>query len=90
MDPIDTDNEAVQSTRKIISDAVKEKDPSASIHDFRMVSGTDQINLIFDLVLPYSYNKEECRRFTEELKETLKRSDPRFNCVITVEHSYVN
>ena len=90
MDPIDTDNEAVQSTRKIISDAVKEKDPSASIHDFRMVSGTDQINLIFDLVLPYSYKKEECRKFSDDLEETLKKIDQRYNCVITVEHSYVN
>ena len=90
MDPIDTDNEAVQSTRKIISDAVKEKDPSASIHDFRMVSGTDQINLIFDLVLPYSYKKEECRKFTDDLEGTLKKIDQRYNCVITVEHSYVN
>ena len=90
MDPIDTDNEAVQSTRKIISDAVKEKDPSASIHDFRMVSGTDQINLIFDLVLPYSYKKEECKKFTEDLEGKLKKIDQRYNCVITVEHSYVN
>jgi len=90
MDPIDTDNEAVQSTRKTISDAVKEKDPSASIHDFRMVSGTDQINLIFDLVLPYSYKKEECRKFSDDLEETLKKIDQRYNCVITVEHSYVN
>lgn len=90
MDPIDTDNEAVQSTRKIISDAVKEKDPSASIHDFRMVSGTDQINLIFDLVLPYSYKKEECRKFTDDLEGKLKKIDQRYNCVITVEHSYVN
>ncbi len=90
MDPIDTDNEAVQSTRKTISDAVKEKDPSASIHDFRMVSGTDQINLIFDLVLPYSYKKEECRKFTEDLEGKLKKIDQRYNCVITVEHSYVN
>ena len=90
MDPIDTDNEAVQNTRKIISDAVKEKDPSASIHDFRMVSGTDQINLIFDLVLPYSYKKEECKKFTEDLEGKLKKIDQRYNCVITVEHSYVN
>ena len=90
MDPIDTDNEAVQSTRKTISDAVKGKDPSASIHDFRMVSGTDQINLIFDLVLPYSYKKEECRKFSDDLEETLKKIDQRYNCVITVEHSYVN
>lgn len=90
MDPIDTDNEAVQSTRKTISDAVKEKDPSASIHDFRMVSGTDQINLIFDLVLPYSYKKEECKKFTADLEGKLKKIDQRYNCVITVEHSYVN
>lgn len=90
MDPIDTDNEAVQSTRKIISDTVKEKDPSASIHDFRMVSGADQINLIFDLVLPYSYKKEECRKFTDDLEGKLKKIDQRYNCVITVEHSYVN
>ncbi len=90
MDPIDTDNEAVQNTRKIISDAVKEKDPSASIHDFRMVSGTDQINLIFDLVLPYSYKKEECRKFTDDLEGKLKKIDQQYNCVITVEHSYVN
>ncbi len=90
MDPIDTDNEAVQSTKEIVACAVKEKDPSASIHDFRMVSGTDQINLIFDLVLPYSYKKEECKHFTETLEKSLKSKDSRYNCVITVEHSYVN
>ena len=90
MDPIDTDNEAVAATRAVVTEAVKEKDPSASIHDFRMVSGTDQVNLIFDLVLPYSYKKEECRHFTESLEKILHDKDPRYNCVITVEHSYVN
>lgn len=90
MDPIDTDNETVNSCKSIVSRAVKEKEPLATIHDFRMVSGADQINLIFDLVLPYSYKKEECRRFTGELEEALKKEDNRYNCVITVEHSYVN
>jgi len=73
-----------------VSKAVKEKESLATIHDFRMVSGVDQINLIFDLVLPYSYKKEDSRRFTDSLKDTLKNEDPRLNCVITVEHSYVN
>ena len=42
------------------------------------------------LILPYSYKKEECRKFTDTLKTSLSSKDPRLNCVITVEHSYVN
>ena len=90
LDPIDTDNETVQTFKGKVCRAVSELDRSASIHDFRLVNGTDQINLVFDLVLPYSYKKEDSRRFTDSLKDTLKNEDPRLNCVITVEHSYVN
>lgn len=90
MDPIDTDNETVNSCKNTVIGIVKEKDPGASIHDFRMVSGIDHINLIFDLVLPYSYKKEEGRKFTDELEKELHKRDARYNCVITVEHSYVN
>ena len=90
MDPIDTDNEAVQHAKEMVSKVVCGKDPKATIHDLRMVSGSDQINLIFDMVLPYSYKKEECTRFSEEVGEELKKVDKRYNCVITVEHSYVN
>lgn len=34
-------------------------DPKLSIHDFRMVPGTDQINLIFDLVVPFEYDQKK-------------------------------
>ena len=30
-----------------------------SFHDFRVVFGQEQINLIFDLVVPYSYTEQE-------------------------------
>ena len=90
LDPLDTDNETVRNYKTLVCSAVSEMDPSASIHDFRMVNGTDQINLVFDLVLPYSYKKEDCRQFTDKLKTGLNHKDPRLNCVITVEHSYVN
>ncbi|MCR5728056.1 MAG: cation diffusion facilitator family transporter [Lachnospiraceae bacterium] len=90
MDPIDTDNETVNRCRVLVAQKVREKDMTATIHDFRMVSGQDQINLIFDLVLPYSYKKEGIRNFTDDLESELKKEDHRYNCVITVEHSFVN
>ena len=90
LDPLDTDNETVRNYKTLVCSQVSEMDASASIHDFRMVNGTDQINLVFDLVLPYSYKKDDCRQFTDRLRYALSSKDPRLNCVITVEHSYVN
>ena len=89
MDPIDTDNENVQNCKSIVCEKVKSMEPAASIHDFRMVNGVNQINLIFDLVLPYSYKKEDCRQFTDKLNKSIKEADSRYNTVITVEHSFV-
>ena len=89
LDPIDTDDETVKTYKDMVCSVVSSRDASASIHDFRLVNGVDQINLVFDLVLPYSYKKEDYNRFTEDLKTILKEKDHRLNCVITVEHSYV-
>lgn len=89
LDPIDTDDETVRYYRDMVCSVVSGQDTSASIHDFRLVNGTDQMNFVFDLVLPYSYKKEDYIRFTENLKKTLKEKDQRINCVITVEHSFV-
>ena len=90
LDPLDTDNETVKNYKALVCSEVTKMDSSASIHDFRMVNGTDQINLVFDLVLPYSYKKEDCRQFTDSLRSALSSKDHRLNCVITVEHSYIN
>ena len=47
--------EAKEKVEKVL----RAMDPKLSIHDFRMVPGTDQINLIFDLVVPFEYDEEE-------------------------------
>lgn len=60
-----------------------------SIHDFRMVDGTDQINLIFDMVLPYEYDHKRQDELRVSLMKLLKIADERYECVITVERSYV-
>ena len=52
MDPIATRDQTVRETREKLANLVLEIDPKASIHDFRMVQGTHNTNLIFDMVIP--------------------------------------
>ncbi len=89
MDPVETKDVHVIQVRSQIEQVLKALDPAVSIHDFRMVSGKEQVNLIFDMVVPYEY--DEARQ--DELRTTLIRllqiADRRYECVITVERSYV-
>ena len=64
-------------------------DPACSIHDFRVVRGEEQSNLIFDMVIPIEYDEEKRKELPLKLKERLKELDPRYECVITVDYDYV-
>ena len=66
MDPIVTDDEAVNSMRIMISKIVSEIDEKWQIHDFRMVSGDTHTNLIFDAVIPF-----ECKLKNAEVTELI-------------------
>ncbi len=68
MDPIVTDDEAVNSMRIMTARLVKEIDPSWEIHDFRMVVGVSHTNLIFDAVVPY-----ECKMKDNEINEQIEQ-----------------
>ena len=69
---------------------LKKLDPDSSIHDLRVVNGEEQINIIFDMVVPFRYSDEVKERLQYELIDGLQKIDPRYQCVITVEHSYVS
>ena len=89
MDPIETKDQDVIKVRKKVEDIVTQADPDASIHDFRMVSGEHRINLIFDMVLPHGYDKEEENTLQRLVTEKIHRLDERYQCVITMEKSFV-
>ena len=69
--------------------AVKELDNRLSIHDFRMVDGEHQINLIFDVVVPHSYSEKEKKQLQLDILEKASSLDPRYQCVVTLENGYV-
>lgn len=89
MDPIETKDQDVLQIREKVEHIVAETDPEASIHDFRMVPGEHQINLIFDMVMPHGYDKEEENALLHLVMEKIRHLDERYQCVITMEKSYV-
>lgn len=89
MDPIETENETVLYAHDQACEVLRTLDENSSIHDFRMVEGKDQINLIFDMVVPVGYHSQKKKELQEDFCRLMKEKDNRYNCVITVEHSYV-
>ena len=90
MDPIEIEDEHVLNIQNATVSLIQEIDPACSIHDFRVVDGKHQINLIFDLVVPRDYAKEKQNEVERLLCEKLKEQDTRYEFVITVEHSFVS
>ena len=86
MDPIVTNDEAVNELRSFTSESVKEICPEASIHDFRTVIGQTHTNLIFDLVLPYEI-KENPDVIVDDIKNLILRKRSNCFCVITVDRA---
>lgn len=89
MDPVEMKDEHVLAAKKQVLGLLDALDPQVSIHDFRMVDGRDQINLIFDMVVPYEYDHKRQDDLRTSLMKLLKLTDERYECVITIERSYV-
>lgn len=89
MDPVEMNDVMVIEKRDLVTSIIKDLDENASIHDFRVVNGEYQVNLIFDLVIPFSYTKDEEKRLQARVMEELRKYDSKINCVITLENSYI-
>lgn len=89
MDPIATQDEFVAGLKKRVAHIVKIMDENMAIHDFRVVRGEKQTNLIFDVVVPYQVKKTDV-----QLKEQLQGAvheliGPEYAIVIQVDRAYV-
>lgn len=89
MDPIEMKKEDTLRARHQVEEMLKALDPKVTIHDFRMVDGEEQKNLIFDMVVPIQYDKEKRKLLCQEARKRMSDIDARYQCVIVVESSYV-
>lgn len=86
MDPISLDDERVNKAREMVQETLRSLDASLSMHDFRMVDGKKQINLIFDVIIPFEYTTAQREALRADLTDLIRRRDPRYNPVVTLEH----
>ncbi len=88
MDPIDTDDENIFTTKQKMAEALMEINKSLTLHDFRMTPLADtQTNLIFDVVVPPEIKipKDELKQKIEECAISI---NPTFRCVITFDTDF--
>lgn len=89
MDPIVTDNEKINDLRRKVDEIVRSIDAKLSMHDFRVVLGKTHSNLIFDILLPPSYNSCETE-LRKSIDEEIKKIDATFHSVITIDRNYTS
>ena len=88
MDPVVMDDALTTELRMKMAALVKEVDPQATIHDFRMVVGPTHTNLIFDTVVPFG-GKKTNHQIEEEIKARVRAMEGTYFAVVRVENSYV-
>lgn len=89
MDPVEVRDERVLAVKETLEKVFKDLDPETTFHDFRMVWGEKRINLIFDVLVPFSYDKEKQKNLEKQIARCMSEVDSRYQCVITVEKSFV-
>lgn len=87
MDPVITDDKSIDNLHDLCREVLDSIDPSLTFHDFRVVEGALQTNLIFDVAaandLPLS-DEQLCT----VISERLSKIDERYFAVVTVDHAF--
>lgn len=90
MDPINTNSEEINKTRKEIEEVIKNFPIIKSMHDFRVVGDGDYRNLIFDVVIEHTkgFKEEDEEKLIKALDDEVKKIHPRYNAKVTVDREF--
>lgn len=89
MDPINCDDEQANKYKRIVSELAIKIDEKITIHDFRMVKGEQNNNLIFDLVIPMEIKLSD-NEIKEQLNNLIKDVDKTCTLVINIDKNYTD
>ncbi len=88
MDPISVNCEITNRTKEIVVAAIKEIDEKMNIHDFRMTDGVENINLIFDVEVPFEY--ENIENLPRIIGDKMRSIDSRYSVVVNIDRMYAD
>lgn len=83
-DPIVTNDDETNAMRKSLQKIVKSINEDFSLHDFRMVKGQNNTNLIFEVAIPFNtkINEKEIR---EKINDEILKLGNNYHAIITIE-----
>ena len=84
MDPIDSTSEDVVQANAVISSIVN-KIKGLTYHDLRITGGENNINIIFDLVVPFEYDNEKLKEIVSTIKTKAKEVNNKYSLVIKID-----
>lgn len=88
LDPTILDSPEINELKEMVNDIICEIDRDLTFHDFRVVVGEENKNVLFDVVVPpeYKYSDEELEKIiTDKITEA---SNGKVFTVLVVDHSY--
>ena len=86
MDPTVTDDPTVNEVRAEMVEFLRAQDSRLTLHDFRMVPGQKQINLIFDCLLPDDYTQKDALR--DALRQYAHTLDARYEVIVQLDTDF--
>lgn len=86
MDPVSTNCEQTNKLREIISEILLTIHKDLSFHDLRITDGVNNVNVIFDLVIPFDMTNKEKDDIIEHISQKLKEIDNKYSTVINIDY----
>lgn len=88
MDPIDTKSSDIKTIKPVIEKTIQKYDQRISFHDLRLVKGTKQTKVIFDILAPVE------DKFIDELlldlKNEIEKTNKKYRVIINVDYDLSN
>ncbi len=88
MDPVEIHDERVLAIRDKLGRILRVLDEKLTFHDFRAVFTDEQVNIYFDLVVPYSYSEEGEIRLRDQVCALMAEVNPDWCCCIELDRSF--
>lgn len=87
VDPVDLDNPESNAYREEILRVLHRLDPHLSLHDFRMVSGSEENKLFFDVLIPFD-SKVTSEEIQKQIDEEMAVKQKKTETVVTYDRDY--
>ena len=86
MDPVSVDNEEVKKLNMYLNQLIQDSKKDVSFHDLRITQGEKNVNVIFDLSIPYSFSNLEKNDYITYIQDKIKELDEKYSIVINIDY----